>query len=444
MYSKLKMSCCYYSILGIEKKATNQEIKSAYKKLARIYHPDSLLKSSTPNNEKFNEIHTAYYILQDEESRKIYDDTKQSKNTKKNNNNNINIWNEIINTIGQISTILLQIVIDLLIIFNKEKKLFTTLEIFNYLRNNFDSISVKYNISTNILVDLINQLNIKIKEKGKINGPNIEIKLKTKLEDVYTQQIKKYIVRRYRCCLVCDGYNSLIQCQDCNSIFKNTIIICPSCLSWNFNIIKCLSCERTGCKISGCFLEQKLFFIPLFQNKICFKQESDMSIRYKTIGDVIFYIDIKKHDIYELYENHIIYTKTISLYEYLYGINFIHNYLGNQKIRIVRTGQLLNNLYTIKNLGLPPNEIYTIQGDLIIKLNLDTNSIDRELLYKLFPPSSSVPSSGSGGEVIIKTEYLQDNIQSEYERNIVKYIEKKKLIQSMGDASIEIDYIDGI
>ncbi|PUZ20959.1 curved DNA-binding protein [Chitinophaga costaii] len=62
----------YYKILGIEKSATEDEIKKAYRKMAKKYHPDK-----NPGNkeaeEKFKEANEAYEVLSDAEKRKKYD-----------------------------------------------------------------------------------------------------------------------------------------------------------------------------------------------------------------------------------------------------------------------------------------------------------------------------------------------------------------------------------
>lgn len=62
----------YYSLLGIAKSATADEIKKAYRKLAVKYHPDK-----NPNNkeaeDKFKQINEAYEVLGDPEKRKKYD-----------------------------------------------------------------------------------------------------------------------------------------------------------------------------------------------------------------------------------------------------------------------------------------------------------------------------------------------------------------------------------
>jgi molecular chaperone DnaJ len=61
----------YYEVLGLQKGATDQEIKSAYRKLAKKYHPD--VDPSPDAKKKFEEIGEAYQVLSDPEKKKLYD-----------------------------------------------------------------------------------------------------------------------------------------------------------------------------------------------------------------------------------------------------------------------------------------------------------------------------------------------------------------------------------
>lgn len=62
----------YYKVLGIEKNATEKQIKNAYRKLARKYHPD-LNPNDKGANKNFQEINEANEVLSDSDKRKKYD-----------------------------------------------------------------------------------------------------------------------------------------------------------------------------------------------------------------------------------------------------------------------------------------------------------------------------------------------------------------------------------
>src|SRR5581483_9112570 len=62
----------YYGALGIKKSASTEEIRKAYRKLARKYHPD-VNPGDKKAEEKFKEISEANEVLSDPKKRKIYD-----------------------------------------------------------------------------------------------------------------------------------------------------------------------------------------------------------------------------------------------------------------------------------------------------------------------------------------------------------------------------------
>lgn len=65
----------YYKVLGVESNADEAEIKTAYRKLARKYHPD--VNKEAGAEEKFKEIAEAYHVLKDSERRAEFDDMKR-------------------------------------------------------------------------------------------------------------------------------------------------------------------------------------------------------------------------------------------------------------------------------------------------------------------------------------------------------------------------------
>src|SRR5438477_12798639 len=61
----------YYGVMGVDRKASAEEIQGAYRKLARKYHPD--VSKEPGADAKFKEIGEAYEVLKDPDKRKRYD-----------------------------------------------------------------------------------------------------------------------------------------------------------------------------------------------------------------------------------------------------------------------------------------------------------------------------------------------------------------------------------
>ncbi|MEX1052625.1 MAG: DnaJ C-terminal domain-containing protein [Patescibacteria group bacterium] len=68
----------FYDILGVSKNSTQQEIKSAYRKLALKWHPDKNKTNEAEAEAKFKEINKAYEVLADPKKREMYDQHGES------------------------------------------------------------------------------------------------------------------------------------------------------------------------------------------------------------------------------------------------------------------------------------------------------------------------------------------------------------------------------
>jgi molecular chaperone DnaJ len=70
-HNKIMSDRDYYEVLGVGKGASDDEIKAAFRKLARQYHPD--VSKEEHAEEKFKEINEAYGVLSDSDKRARYD-----------------------------------------------------------------------------------------------------------------------------------------------------------------------------------------------------------------------------------------------------------------------------------------------------------------------------------------------------------------------------------
>lgn len=185
----------YYDILEINKNASDDEIKKAYKKLALKWHPDKNIENKESAEKKFKDISQAYSVLSDKQKRNEYDMTldfesfnnfkssKTNHNTHKNNYNYYNYDNGNNNTYDYYS--------------NEDaeklfREFFKDMDLPNTQNSRFDKFIKKTNYKTN------HKKNMKFDDHSDFNdyqnNNNSEIivsNINCTLEELYTGCIKK-------------------------------------------------------------------------------------------------------------------------------------------------------------------------------------------------------------------------------------------------------------
>ena len=332
----------FYKILGVEKTATKDEIRKAYKKLIRTEHPDK-----GGDKEKFQKIQLAYETLNDEGKRKVYDEygeegLKEGMTDEPSDILDI-FWRSQKNARRKTKSVLQELEVSLEDIFiGKEKYL----EISRY----------------------------RICKKCKGNGskdPNAN----TKCPGCNGKRIKLVIQRMG---------NTILQSQQ----------TCPDCRGEGYiikNEDKCTACH--GQKVNR---ESKTLKILLDKGapdgkRYTFEGESDEQPGYDP-GDVIIEIRIKKHKIFERSGADLTMKADISLLEALTGFQLQITHLDGRKVFIKsKKGEIIKPgmMKTVKECGMPFFDHPTRFGNLYIKFNIKfPNSLKDEqksAITKLFP-----------------------------------------------------------
>ena len=329
-----------YSILNINSKASNEEIRKAYHTLARKYHPDKNLGDKQAEK-KFKEINKAYENIVKKKPR--IDKTFFYSFT------NISIPPEFVNLAEKMfQTDNGKSIYDKI---SKVNKIFTSdfsknmmSEIFNY-KNFYDNINKNepngYKNEPNGYKNKTNDDTILDKTD------NIEVSVNIKLEDIYNKVKKTITIRRFRKCKIC---NSLNKCFKCNG-----------------KMIK----------------EAKEFSFNSNHNEVIFFGESDEDFN-KIPGDIVIKINPKPNNKYQVINKYnLLIEENISLYEAYNGYSFYFTHLNKNKYRVSYNKPIINNkLKKIANMGLPiPNS--DKYGYLFIKFKITLPNITPQQLESM-------------------------------------------------------------
>lgn len=315
----------YYKILGVDKNASQDEIKKAFRKLSVKWHPDRN-NGSKEAEAKFKEIAEAYEVLGDETKRKEYDNPKTRFEFHSSGGPDFGSMNME--------------------------------EIFRHFRSR-----------GNPFANPFSDFDFDKQQEKSIKGSNIRITIKMKLEDVMTGCTKKIRIKRFEPCPHCNGTGMTAEsrrrtCKTCGgtgtAFDPNGFMMhqkCPTCGGSGYIIENpCSHCNGHGVVQNSS--SEISFAIPR-------GVEDGMQIEYAglgnaaphgkgTNGSLIVTIEIEEHDTFEKQGRDLVFDLNIGVVEAILGCTKEIKTLDGKTIKVkIPQGTSSGHTLRFKGYGLP-------------------------------------------------------------------------------------------
>jgi molecular chaperone DnaJ len=347
------MSKDYYKILGVERNASDEDIKKAYRKMAMQYHPDK-----NPNNpeaeSKFKDAAEAYDVLSTPDKKSNYDRFGSA--------NGGNPFGGGGNPFGGGG-------------FNMD-------DIFSQFGDIFgNSFNQRYN------------------QRPQSRGSNLRIKVSLTIDDILTGTVKKLRYKRQDKCGTCNGVGGSDErtCIPCGGSGQRTVLqntpfgqmrqvsTCPDCAGTGKVVnIRCNDCRGQGVKLKEQTVDVD---IPagVSNGMTLTMQGMGNYIKGGIPGDLQIVIEEVNDFSFKRENNNIIVEKTISVIDAIVGANVKVKTPRGEISVTIEPGTEHGKVYRVSGKGIP--DINYGLGDLYVKINLKIpkkiNLEEKHILEKL-------------------------------------------------------------
>lgn len=326
----------YYDILEVGPDASAQEIRRAYRRLALKYHPDKN-QGDADSAENFKKVSQAYEILNDEEKRRLYDQSGR-----------VGLEND-------------------------------GMEAGNF--NPFDIFSMFFGGR---------------RPRGERKPKDLVHELRVSLDDMYNGKTKKVSVTRDRLCDKCKGagINSGAvrhRCEYCDGqgvqVFVEELFVgmqqrvhrtCTNCMGVGTVVRETDLCSP--CHGQGTVKEQKTLEVHIEkgardEDVLRFEGEGDEVVNVRLKGDVVIVLLQREHDVFRRVGNHLLMSHAITLQEALCGFELPVEHL-DKRMRLIKVpcGQVIDPAaaWVVRGEGMPlPHTGGSERGNLIIQFNVE-------------------------------------------------------------------------
>lgn len=373
----------YYEVLGVNKNATDDELKKAYRKLAKKYHPDANPDNKKEAEAKFKEVNEAYETLSDAQKRKMYDqfgpDGPQG----------FNGFNGAGGPFGGQGGY------------------------YSYTSSGFDDFGDLGDIFSSIFGGGFGGRSSSVRRNGPRKGADLNVRVEITFEQAFKGIEKEIIITRDEQCTHCHGTGakpgtSPIKCPTCHGSgqvtgVQNTI------LGQVQTTRTCNACHGTGeiinepCEV--CHGNGKVRKQPKIKVKIpagiddnqtvVLRGEGEMGTRGGAKGDLYITVKIKRHSIYTRKGNNVLCEVPITITQAALGAELeIPMVDGTKEKYRIAEGTQTGTKFTIRNKGFKNINSSSI-GDFIFTVNVQTpkklTKEQRELLVQLAKTMNEQP-----------------------------------------------------
>ncbi|MSS71735.1 MAG: molecular chaperone DnaJ [Candidatus Latescibacteria bacterium] len=368
----------YYEVLGVNRKASEDEIKKAYRKQAMKYHPDR-----NPENKEaeasFKEAAEAYEVLSDSQKKQIYDQYGHEGLGGPFQSGGFQ-WSD-----------------------------FTHAGDFNDIFDNLDSI-----FGGGIFGNLFGGRG----RQGPQRGEDLKVSIELTLEEIAKGTQKKIKINRLQACEVCHGTGaksgtSAVTCSTCGgmgqvrqssrSIFGQFVNVtsCPACRGEG-KVVKdpCGECRGEG-RVRGAATVSVNFpagvssghYIPM-------RGQGNVGPRGGPAGDCIVFIEEKSHEQFERHGNDVIYDLAVSFSQAALGDEIEVPTLAGRVRMKIPSGTQSGKIFRLRGKGIPEVNGYQT-GDQLVRVSVWTptklSKREEELFQELARLENGKPPAGGKG-----------------------------------------------
>ncbi len=353
----------YYETLGLEKDSSPEEIKSAYRKLAKKYHPDVSEETKEVAEAKFKEVSEAYEVLSDPEKRETYDRYGSDAINSQFSGGGFS-WDDF--TRGEDIS-----------------------DIFGDIFGNFGGFGGRSNS----------------KNRGPRQGNSLRMDIEISLLDALNGLTKKVEIPHTVKCKKCEGTGAkdgkTISCTQCKgsgqvrtvrqTMFGNMVSVsdCPKCRGTGKSFeVKCPDCRGSGYNQETTKVEVKISKGVDDGSTLTLRGMGDASPEGGQPGDLYVIIHVKKNDAFDR-DGANLWTGITTTYPRLVlgGSEEIRTLEGEKAILNIPKGTQVGSVLRLNGKGMPRSLDSSSRGDLFVRVKINVpkkiSKEDAELLKKL-------------------------------------------------------------